>query len=52
MEGMFNNRQIVVTENKRYPDFHTSDWMSMIIDVTSIGGGDKKWLMNRSASSI
>ena len=41
MEGIFNDRQIVMTENKTYLDFHTASWMSITIDVTFVGGRDK-----------
>ena len=42
MGGIFNDRQIVLTKNKVYSDFYTLGWMSMIVEVTSVGGRDKK----------
>ena len=52
MRDIFNDRQIVVTGKKTYSNFHTPSWMSMIVNVTSIDGKDKKWLLNRSTSSV
>ena len=43
MGGIFKNCQIVVMGNKAYPGFHTSDWMLMTVDMTPLGGRNKKW---------
>ena len=42
MGGIFSDREVVVTRNKTYPDFHTSGWMLMIVDVIFVDGRDKK----------
>ena len=42
MGGIFSYRQIVVTGNKESPDFHTSGWMSMTVDMTLVSEKDKK----------
>ena len=42
----------VVTGNKIHPDFHIPDWMSMIVDVTSVGRRDKKWFLKGPTSSV
>ena len=40
MGGTFSDRLIVVTGNKESLDFHTSGWMSMTVDMTSVSGKD------------
>ena len=39
-------------ETKTYPDFHTLGWMSMTANVTFMSGIDKKWFLNKSASTV
>ena len=51
MGDVFTDRKIIVTGNKTYPDFHTFGWMSMIVDVTSVGGRNKKWFLDGSVSN-
>ena len=42
MGGLLNDRQIILTRNKAHPDFHAPGQDSMIVDVTPLGGRDKK----------
>ena len=37
MGDIFNDHQVVVTRDKKYPGSHISGWVLMMIDVTSIG---------------
>ena len=52
MGSISNDCRIIVTRNKESLDFHTPGWKSMIVDVTAIDGGDKKWFLNKFASSV
>ena len=52
MGSISNDRQVVVTENKESPNFHTPGGMSMNVDVTPISVKDKKWFMSKTISSI
>ena len=52
MGGIFSDRQVKMMGNKESPNFQTPGWWSMAIDATSISGRDKRWILNRSASSV
>ena len=52
MGGIFSDRQIAMMGNKESLDFHTSGWMSMIVDMKPVSGKDKLCFLNKSASSI
>ena len=39
MGDIFNDRQVVVMREKKYPGSHTSGWMLRIIDVISMREG-------------
>ena len=43
MGGIFKDDQIIVMGNKTNLDFHTPGWMSMIVDMTPLGGRDMKF---------
>ena len=52
MGDIFNDYQVVVTENKESLDYCTSGWKSMTVDITSVSEKDKKWSLSKSASNM
>ena len=42
MGDIFNDRQVLVTRDEKYPGSHISDWVLMAINVTSIEKKDKE----------
>ena len=37
MRDIFNDCQVLVTRDEKYPSSHISNWVLMMIDVTSVG---------------
>ena len=49
--GILSGRQVVVTRIRNLK-VSTPGWRSMVVDMTSISGRDKKWIMDRFALSV